>query len=157
MLHPVSTQELVDRMAIRDLLVRYFRGVDKRDYKMIRDCYTEDAHNEYSNGTFKSDALDPLIKMISGVERFRATMHFMGNQFIEVTGDTAKSETYCIAHHMTSKSATEEDDMVLGLRYVDQLVRVNGDWRIKHRVQLRDWGRTDTTIAPPQARPGKTT
>lgn len=144
----LSLQELADRSAIREVLVRYFRGVDKRDYELIKSCYTSDCYNEYAHG-FKETGTEKVIKMISGVEHFRATMHFMGNQFIEVNGDTAKSETYCIAHHLTPLNDREERDMVQGLRYVDQLVRVNGGWKIKHRVQLRDWGRFDTTAKPP--------
>jgi hypothetical protein len=81
-------------------------------------------------------------------------MHFVGNPLIELEppaaaggpATAARSETYCIAHHIFRPDDTGgERDLVLGLRYVDRFERRPGDdgrlgrWLIAHRVCAFDW------------------
>ena len=38
----VTVETLLDRAAIRDVLLRYARGVDRRDLAMVRACFMPD-------------------------------------------------------------------------------------------------------------------
>jgi hypothetical protein len=65
----------------------------------------------------------------------------MGNQLRSVDGDSAHTETYAIAHHFVDQ-AGEEEALILGVRYVDDLVRVaDGRWVIAARGVDAMWRR----------------
>jgi hypothetical protein len=80
-------QELRDRMAIRDLIMRYAHSVDARDFVGVASCFTADAAYQGSLGVGTiADALDSLrVRM----QRFRVTMHFLSTQVIELAGASA--------------------------------------------------------------------
>jgi hypothetical protein len=75
-------------------------------------------------------------------------MHFMGNQLIEVDGETASCETYAIAYHRR-QDGVEKKDRVVALRYLDDLVRRDGRWLIARRFVNVEWQRYDTVVLPP--------
>lgn len=140
-------QDFVNKSDIRDLLARYFVGVDRRDWDMIGSCFTPDIHAEYH--MFKADGIAELMQHIRGVARSKSSTHFMGNHLIEVKGETARSEIYCEIHMIFAEPAGDHDT-VLGTRYIDQLTRVNGHWKVKHRLQYRDWGRDEYPTPQPR-------
>ncbi len=141
----LSTQNLADRAAIHDVMMRYARGIDRRDYALVRSCFTPDAHTDY--GWIYQGPLDGLIARIeSGLRGFAMTMHFMGNELIEVEGDRASMETYCVAYHQPAAPDRGKDLMIMGLRYLDTLVRTPGGWRISHRELKQEWRRDDQAV-----------
>ena len=67
-------------------------------------------------------------------------MHFVGPPRIRRAGDSAKVDTYCVAHHVSRPDAEgRQTDMVLGLRYVDRFECRDGQWLIAARVCAFDW------------------
>ena len=44
---PVSLQELSDRLEINDLLIRYTRAIDTRDFELLDSCFLPDAAVDY--------------------------------------------------------------------------------------------------------------
>ena len=69
---------------------------------------------------------------------YDATMHFRGNQYVELDGDRAFVETWVIGYHMEAPGSPL-DHLVLGLRYQDDLVRLGDDWRIIRRETAEQW------------------
>jgi hypothetical protein len=63
-------------------------------------------------------------------------MHLMANQLIDLAGDQAHSETYAVAYHRGPGG-----ELVVGVRYLDDLVRRDGRWLISRRVVALDWQR----------------
>ena len=135
-----TIRELLDRTAIRDVLLRYARGVDRRDVELVASCFLPGARYEgaLGQGTIEG-ALDALRERLA---RYEGTMHFIGNQLIEVHGDTARSETYAVAYHRRCERGAPQL-LSVGLRYVDDLVRSDGKWRIQCRVVFREWQRRE--------------
>ena len=91
---------------------------------------------------------------------FDSTMHFLGQQLVELSGDRAHSETYCVAYHRRDPRDGEEGvDLWMGLRYVDVFERRDGEWRIADRRCAFDWTRNDpiagTWELPPPALTGR--
>ncbi|MEM8745553.1 MAG: nuclear transport factor 2 family protein [Actinomycetota bacterium] len=131
-------QELLDRQAIGDVLVRYARGIDRLDMELVRSCYHSDARD--SHGSF-SGTVDEFIAWVEPalIERFESTMHFLGNTVIDLDGDRAHVETYCVAMHRLREQPT---DWLAGVRYVDVFERRAGEWRIADRTVVFDWART---------------
>jgi SnoaL-like protein len=134
---------LVDREEIRDLVVRYCRGVDRGDWDMVRSCYHEDAFDEH--GTFTGSPDDFVAHARESLpRRFERTMHFAGQSLIDFDGDVAHVETYAIGYHRwTPPDGREPRDMTVGARLYDRVERRDGHWRIAHRKLVYDWTRID--------------
>jgi len=133
---------LEDRAAIHDLLVRYASAVDRRDWPALAACFTPDAHADY--GFFSGDLPSVVGAIRAGLEQFAHTMHFLGDQLIEVAGATATSETYAVCYHRRG-----DQDLTVGVRYLDDLVRRRGRWLIGRRVMTVEWQRLDRVVLPP--------
>ncbi|MBI4299677.1 MAG: nuclear transport factor 2 family protein [Chloroflexi bacterium] len=142
-----AIQELFDRAAIHDVIMRYCHGIDQRDMDLVRSCYIPDAYDDH--GRFKGTGIDNIIAFfVAALKPYSATMHFIGNELIEVHGDTADSEAYCVAYHRTV-NGEETRDIAVGLRYVDKFVRRDGRWLIAERVVKPIWSRNDLMVPPP--------
>jgi 3-phenylpropionate/cinnamic acid dioxygenase small subunit len=139
----VTVQALLDRAAIGDVLLRYARGVDRRDLAMVRDCFTPDC--TYEGTLARGTIADALASLAERLGRYAGTMHLMGNQLIALDGDTATSETSCVAYHRLGSDAA---DFVTGVRYLDELVREGDRWRIRRRTVRLDWQRHDAVALP---------
>ncbi len=144
----VAIQELADRLAIRDVMALYARGLDRRDFDAVASCFAEDAYADYGGPTAPAEGRDAILKIVRVVERFILTMHFMGDQTVTLRGDEADVETYAIDQLRYEKDGVQYD-MTGGLRYEDKMVREDGRWVIKHRVMHTDWRRYDRVETGP--------
>lgn len=129
-------QELLDEREVRRVMMRYCRGVDRRDRELIEATFHPDAIcNDVDRGgepmgKVRADTLlDPGQPMYS---------HLIGNELIEVNGDTAKCEFYFVS---TAELTREGKPYIRmrGGRYIGLLERRDGTWRFKHRVSTDDW------------------
>jgi ketosteroid isomerase-like protein len=135
----------VDQQEIADVIYRYCRGIDRCDFDLVRSCYHADATDDH--GDFRGGVDDFIAFVRAGLTRFERTMHFVGNLLVEVRGDTARVESYVIAHHhMRASNTKPERDFNVGLRYVDDFERRSGEWRIAARVCVFDWWRIDPVL-----------
>ncbi len=137
---------LLAREEIRDVVLSLARGTDRLDAELIRGCYHPDAVDDHNSFRGGPDAFAKWV--LEALSYFESTMHFVGPPRIELRGDAAAVETYCIAHHLTKPDERgEQRDIVLGLRYVDRFERRAepggpSAWRIARRVCAFDWTRT---------------
>ena len=132
-------RELRDRDQIARLIRTYARGIDTRDWELVRSCFAPDAMVEGSRTTAP---LDPyLADLRPGVEYFPTTMHFMGNQLVEVDGDVGQIETYAVAYHWKAvpAGAPHDENLVVGVRYHDTVARQGDGWVITKRHTDPDW------------------
>ena len=141
-----ALRDLSDRAAIHDLLMRYARGVDRRDLDLVASCFAPDAGYEGSLGV--GTIAVALRALRDRMARYQTTMHFLSNQLIELDGDTARCETYALVYH---RLHAEEDaqDFIVGVRYLDQLARRSDGWRIVHRTATLEFQRYDPVVLPP--------
>ena len=154
----MTVEELLEQQAVRDVLIRYTRGIDRMDPDLVRSCYHPDAHDDH--GAFQGGTDDFVAWFQQALGFFERTMHFVGNQLVEVDGDVAHAESYCVAYHRrAADGAGAASDLVIGLRYCDRLERRDGEWRIADRVCAMDWSRVDPVVAewefPPEAVRGR--
>lgn len=137
-------QFVLDRLAIQDVLVRYFRAIDRGDRSEVRSCFTADVRAAYS-GRAPALGIDALLGSLEpffhSLERgeTKISTHFMGNLHLErIEGDDAETETNAIAFHV--RPGTSGDRVaVRSLRYLDRLRRTAGGWRICERSHTLDW------------------
>lgn len=128
---------------------RYAYGVDTGDFELVRSCFHPECEIV---GTLESGGLDAYLEGIeAGLRQWAATMHFMGNQYVAIDGDRAHCETWSLAHHMEAEGSPIPD-LVLALRYQEDLVRVGDDWKIIRRTMVKQFHRGPfprPTIGPP--------
>ena len=145
-----ALQALLDREAIHDVLLRYARGVDRKDLDLVASCFTPDAAYEGALGT--DTVATALASLRDAMARYEGTLHFIGNQLIELSGDSARSETYAIAYHRLSIDGAASL-FTVGVRYLDDLARHAERWLIHRRVVKTEWQRTEALGSSPGPNP----
>lgn len=70
--------------AIRDVLYRYCRGVDRVDLELVRDCYHDDAVDDH--GAFRGPPDAYVAWLADRLRAYEHTSHTLGNVLIEVGG-----------------------------------------------------------------------
>jgi len=141
-----TVQRLVDDVAVSRTMVNYARGIDRRDWDLVRSCFAEDA---IVHGTAFEGRRDDYLNILRpGVEHFPSTQHFIGNQLREVDGHRAFTETYLIARHFAD-AAGEIDSLITGVRYEDQLLRQDVGWEISRRDVFMVWKRVGEPVPAP--------
>lgn len=138
-----AVQALLDKQEIHECMMRYCRGIDRCDEELIRSAYHPDAYDDH--GGFKGTVDDFVSVVIPALHRWKGTLHFVGNELVEIQGDVAYSESYVVAHHREERGG-KEFDLVFGGRYVDRFERRNGVWRIARRTVVCDWTRVDPVL-----------
>ena len=143
----MSPNEATDQLELRQLGYRYARAADRRDYEAFRDVFTNDGRVAGYDGDVASDAptfemvgVDEICKGMQGLDQYDRTFHFVGNQLVEIDGDTATGETYCVAHHLYDHDGVQMN-YTMFIRYQDRCVREDGRWWYEERRLCVDWER----------------
>jgi hypothetical protein len=124
-----------DRYQIEDLAKRYAHGIDARNWAQVDSCFAVDAQ---VHGTQFSGPYPEYMGSLRGaVESFGTTMHFFGNQLTEFNDAGAHVTTYGIAYHLAN--VNPGSDFVIGVRYIDDVVRSDNGWIIQARVVQGIW------------------
>jgi SnoaL-like domain len=149
----VETAEILwAREQIRDRLHLYCKGIDRRDWALVRSCFADDhVHNHGgftgSPDAFASFAADVLLYV-------PATHHTIGNVHIDLAADgrSARTEANFIAYHFIEAGHLEgtpvptggkATDWVVAGRYNDRMELRDGVWLIVRRDAVHDWERAD--------------
>jgi hypothetical protein len=132
---------LKDRQEILDCIVREARGRDRHDVELTRSAYWDDAYDEH--GANVTPAPEYPAKANAGhAAFFSATQHNLANHTCEIAGDVAYCETYVVGTLLTKDQQTT---IIAPGRYIDQMERRNGEWRIAARrctVEMSAQGKT---------------
>jgi hypothetical protein len=133
---PLSIQELSDRLEINDLMIRYTRAIDTKDYKLLDTCFLPDAHVDYtSSGGTKGSYPEVRAWLEKALAAFPAMMHFVGNTTVELRGDEARTRTYVINPMGFPKKDGSLHVFTVCAHYVDRLARTQQGWRIAERIE----------------------
>jgi len=141
----LTLDDLLAREEITDVVKALARGTDRLDRELMASCYHPDGTDDHN--VFRGTGTEFAQWVVDTLPHFQATMHFVGPPRIRDDGDTAKVDTYCVAHHVSRPDDDGQcSDMVLGLRYVDRFERRpqgrEGRWLIAARVCAFDWSYT---------------
>ena len=148
-----ALQHVLDHMAVRDAVLKYARAIDRMDWALLRSCYHPDAIDDH--GPFRG-TVEEMIPWLEGHSPdFQSSTHYIMNQLVELDGDTAWVESYCMATHRTvpTEANPEEADFVVNVRYIDRMERRGGEWRIAARRLAWEGGRFDPIGASGQTDP----
>jgi hypothetical protein len=134
-------REMLDHHQITKLLSVYCHGCDRLDPQRMASVYSQQSWDDH--GVY-CDTGQNFVERISRdmLANTKSVSHLLGQSMIHVMGNDAGAETYFIA--TVSETGKYGQDVLsqLGGRFVDKLIRENGQWRIKKRVVVRVWSVT---------------
>jgi 3-phenylpropionate/cinnamic acid dioxygenase small subunit len=123
-----------DRQDITDVLVRYATGIDRRDWALLRSCFTEDCNADYG-----------VIGVWHGADAvttwMRETHEPCGHTMHRITNVVVTPASNGDADHATTRAYVEalilDGDNRFATRasgyYDDELVRTADSWKIARR------------------------
>lgn len=125
---------LADKQELQELVLRYARAVDRKNFDQLATLYHPDAHHDHG-GMFAG----PVDEFVAWLKRSMVdmdTQHLVANSLFMVDGNTAKGEVYTINFHHFPKTAS---NYIAGGRYLDRYVRHEGCWVFQERTRVIDW------------------
>ena len=146
-----TIEEIRDRAAIQDLLIRYAAAIDSEDWELLDSVFVPDAEIDYTtSGGIKGRYPEVRAWLAKVLPNFRVKQHLLTNTTLELKGDSATSRTY----FYNPMGAPGPDGGVqlffVGGFYNDELVRTPEGWRIARRFEEQAWLQSQ---APPSAQP----
>ncbi len=126
---------VADRLQLFDLCVRYAYGVDRKDWDVLRSCFTDDAIIDYTATGGERNPLEGTVEFLSqSLQPFVGTQHFRMNHEVEIDGDAASGR---MGFYNPMPLQTEHGMLFIlyGGWYIDEYRRTPDGWRISHRSQ----------------------
>lgn len=159
-------EDLRHERAIRRALMRYCRGIDRKDLSLMASAYHSDAEDDH--GSYQGN-IPGLVDWVRNRHKtVTQSMHVLGHSYIERVGSAAAVETYCVAFQSFSiddvdarrryvpdtYAPGEALHAIVAVRYLDKFECRDGDWRIAKRVTLTESVHPDAVVQPSGARLG---
>lgn len=139
-------EELLAKQAIAEVIYRRARANDRRDTELALSCYHDDATEVH--GAFDGAARDFILYESHSAPSsekkspMRSILHLINQVLVEVDGNDAVAETYCVAIAVQDRDG-EVEDVVVAARFLDRFARRHGAWKISHRDVVYDWSRVE--------------
>ena len=134
-------QELVDRRAIDDLLLRYSTALDTRQWDLLDQVFTSDAQIDYATSGGIEGNREDLKRWFreEAFIPFTSWQHHLTNMVVELDGETATGRTSVY----NPLAFTGEDGagavLHVGAWYDDRIARTPDGWRIIGRSLGMAW------------------
>jgi 3-phenylpropionate/cinnamic acid dioxygenase small subunit len=131
---PLSLQEISDRIEINDLLIRYTKAIDQKDWTLLDSVFTPDAEADYvSSGGIKGSYPEVRAWLAKALSVFPVTVHYVTNSEVTLQGDRASARTAVYNPMFFTNADKSMHHFAVGAFYVDELVRTPAGWRIAKR------------------------
>ena len=135
---PLTLQDVEDRLAIRDLLLRYGSALDARDWAALRSVFTPTSRALYAGHDTWLESGDTIVGWIDEMTTHTPWQHhFLSMQQLALEGDQARATTYLVSSQRTDDEPAQLVRM-LGT-YRDVLTRTPQGWRITERRLELGW------------------
>lgn len=135
-------QLLLDRAEISDVQLRYATGLDSRDWKLFRSCFTDEIETDFTSvfgGTARKVSADRWTeaarRSLSGLA---GTQHMITNHVITVDGDEATCIAYVQARHFLPNDSGDSMQTMFGY-YTNRFARTSAGWKIRACKLTLSW------------------
>jgi len=133
----VDLQAVADKLEIHELLARYARGVDTKDWELYRSVFTDDAYIDYSSAGFAVGSRDEVTAALEeGFGTIPWAQHYITNVEITLDGDSA---TVLAAFYNPMQLPGQDGSSSCGGYYHHELVRTASGWRSRRLVEESRW------------------
>lgn len=141
----MDIQALQDKIEIGELLARYARGVDTRDWELWKAVFTPDAILDYSSAGIPVGSRDDIATMFEAAfETIPMAMHYISNIEVDLNGDRAIARAM-FYNPMLLPGMDEQS--YCGGYYTHQLVRTPDGWKSENLVEENVWFVNQPTAA----------
>lgn len=131
-------QTLLDEREIVQVVTRYCRALDTKDWALLDDVFVVDATADLA-GPSTLVGVDAIrTRITSALEMLDDSQHLVGNHDVVVDGDEATHRCYLQAQHVRRAASGGPHYIVAG-RYEDRFARTDVGWRIVHRTLVVMW------------------
>ena len=140
----LTSREIADRLAIRELVDAYAHCADRRDAEGQMSLFTADTEflvymdSRNPVATQEIHGRDGLRPVFENLNTYEATTHFNGQSTVTWSQDSATGVSYCLAHHV-KVDGSSRSLMIASIRYLDHFVKLDGYWYFKQRKLMVDW------------------
>lgn len=140
----MTTEDLLDRAAIGDTIMRYATGIDRRRWPLYRSIFADEVDIDFStwSGVAERMRADDWVERVrQGLSGFDATQHNLTNLVFEIDGDTATCVVNMIAVHRLG-----DEFQRLGGFYTHRLRRGGDGWEITGCTLTVTWEEGDRAL-----------
>lgn len=139
----MTPQEISDHIEISQVLHRYFRSMDSKDYELLDRVFAPGAVVHYESLEGLETTYEKMVpSFVAFNQYFRLLQHMGAQLLIDLDGDSATSTINLRALHVQETHEGEENAWAIYGLYTDQHIRTGAGWRIRRRhfVQLHTEG-----------------
>ena len=131
-----NENNVADRIALQDVMLKYAAGVDERDFDLYASCFLENVE-VVDFGEAQINGRDEWVEYVKGaLDNYGPTQHMLGPQLATIDGDNAHCRTDVQALHYLKQP--EGEILTLWATYETDMVRTDEGWKIsKHRLVSR--------------------
>lgn len=141
--------------AVSAVLATYCRGVDRRDWDLVRAAFHWDAIDDH--GVFVGSVAEMIAWMQDRHRDITASLHVLGQSYRrQMSPDRVVAETYCVAYqtHRPADPALEPNQVQVRCRYLDEITHRDGQWRIERRTVVFDSIQQEVAVPVPAGSEG---
>jgi 3-phenylpropionate/cinnamic acid dioxygenase small subunit len=133
----MDAQVVQDKLEIHELLARYARGVDTKDWELWKSVFTPDALVDYSSAGAPVGPPQQIAAWLEqGLQVVPMTQHFISNIEVEVQGDKAKVRA--LFYNPMQLPGMAEMSFCGGY-YRHEMVRTDEGWKSERLVEENLW------------------
>jgi hypothetical protein len=144
-----ETAAVADKIAITELAYRYARCVHQHgpnDAETMASCFTEDAVMEFEGGVTRQVSElgltgfndSALLRKVDGLDRVDLSTTAVTNISVDLHGDTASVDSMVVTTLVGERDGAPAM-RVRGLRFADDVVRRDGEWKFARRRHSLLW------------------
>jgi hypothetical protein len=145
----MDLQAVADKLEIHELLARYARAVDTKDWGLYRSVFTPDAGIDYTSAGAVAGTRDEVAQWLEeGFVHIPMTQHFISNIEVELDGDRAHVRAM-FYNPMQLPGMT--DLSYCGGYYDHDLIRTADGWKSDRLTEENLWfvGRPNEATSTP--------
>ncbi len=132
---------------IVSLTVKYCWALDERDWDSLSEVFSSDAYAKY--GVTEHKGIDSIIeKCQKALLPLDFSHHMVTNHVVELEGDEATCKCYFQAQHVRNSTPGGVNFIIAG-KYEDELIRIDGEWKISSRVLTKIWTEGNEKVVNP--------
>jgi hypothetical protein len=137
-----AMEDLVDRMAIADVVAGLAHAQDDQDWAALRGLFADEVVLDLSTHHFgrppTTMAAADLVELARGVlAGFDCTHHAASNLVVQLSGDEAECRTHVVAYHHVPAESGVVDHCTMRGYWRLELRKFSGRWLITHWAVMR--------------------
>lgn len=135
--------DLVERLALRELVETYALAVDRADAAAVAGLFVPDGElvlfmaTDHDRQTARRRGRAEIERAVATIGQYDGTHHTISSTAAVIADGRASGETRCEAHH-----AKGDEDLVMFLHYLDSYRREDGRWWFSRREVHARWTAT---------------